>query len=53
MLIYYSTLTSSSGYWSAGTRLADSVRVAGDGVESGEFPEYTASLFYFLEPFYA
>ncbi|KAF7966547.1 hypothetical protein HWV62_37892 [Athelia sp. TMB] len=30
------------GYWSAGTRLADSVRVAGDGVEPGEFPEYTA-----------
>ncbi|KZP23769.1 WLM-domain-containing protein [Athelia psychrophila] len=28
------------GYWSAGTRLGDSTRVAGDGVDSGEFPEY-------------
>ena len=28
------------GYWSAGTRLADSSKVVGQGVESGEFPEY-------------
>lgn len=31
------------GYWSAGTRLGDSTRVAGDGVDSGEFPEYMVS----------
>lgn len=28
------------GYWSSGTRLADSVRVSGDGIESGDLPEY-------------
>jgi hypothetical protein len=28
------------GYWSAGTRLADSSKVTGQGVEPGEFPEY-------------
>lgn len=29
-----------TGYWSTGTRLADSARVSGDGIESGDFPEY-------------
>ncbi|KIM84879.1 hypothetical protein PILCRDRAFT_817694 [Piloderma croceum F 1598] len=28
------------GYWSAGTRLADSSKVTGQGIEFGEFPEY-------------
>lgn len=30
------------GYWSSGTRLADSARVSGDGIEAGDFPEYMA-----------
>ncbi|KAG6908328.1 hypothetical protein DXG01_005239 [Tephrocybe rancida] len=28
------------GYWSSGTRLADSVRVNGQGIEPGDLPEY-------------
>ncbi|KAG5644381.1 hypothetical protein DXG03_008609 [Asterophora parasitica] len=28
------------GYWSSGTRLADSARVSGQGIEPGELPEY-------------
>ncbi|KAF9475398.1 WLM-domain-containing protein [Pholiota conissans] len=28
------------GYWSSGTRLRDSARVGGEGVEEGDFPEY-------------
>ncbi|KAG7451134.1 WLM-domain-containing protein [Guyanagaster necrorhizus] len=28
------------GYWSAGTRLADSAKVAGEGIEPGDLPEY-------------
>jgi len=28
------------GYWSSGTRLRDSARVGGEGVEDGNFPEY-------------
>ncbi|KAF9450355.1 WLM-domain-containing protein [Macrolepiota fuliginosa MF-IS2] len=28
------------GYWSSGTRLADSMRVSGDGLDLGELPEY-------------
>ncbi|KAJ7127034.1 WLM domain-containing protein [Mycena epipterygia] len=28
------------GYWSSGTRLLDSAKVTGDGIEAGEFPEY-------------
>ncbi|TFK40323.1 WLM domain-containing protein [Crucibulum laeve] len=28
------------GYWSSGTRLADSARVSGEGIEAGDFPEY-------------
>jgi len=28
------------GYWSSGTRLADSVEIAGEGIEMGELPEY-------------
>ncbi|RDB25998.1 DNA-dependent metalloprotease WSS1 [Hypsizygus marmoreus] len=28
------------GYWSSGTRLADSSRVAGQGIEPGDIPEY-------------
>ncbi|EIW83877.1 WLM-domain-containing protein [Coniophora puteana RWD-64-598 SS2] len=28
------------GYWSSGQRLADSARVSGEGVSSGDFPEY-------------
>ncbi|KAG1750749.1 WLM domain-containing protein [Suillus lakei] len=28
------------GYWSSGTRLADSTKVAGQGVETGDLPEY-------------
>ena len=33
-------LTMNTGYWSAGTRLADSSRVGGQGIELGECPEY-------------
>ncbi|KAJ8593352.1 WLM-domain-containing protein [Rhizopogon salebrosus TDB-379] len=28
------------GYWSSGTRLADSARMAGQGIEMGDLPEY-------------
>ncbi|KAH6913065.1 WLM domain-containing protein [Coprinopsis sp. MPI-PUGE-AT-0042] len=28
------------GYWSSGQRLADSARIPGDGIDTGEFPEY-------------
>ncbi|KAG0705701.1 WLM-domain-containing protein [Suillus ampliporus] len=28
------------GYWSSGTRLADSAKIAGQGVEMGDLPEY-------------
>ncbi|KAF5327560.1 hypothetical protein D9619_004824 [Psilocybe cf. subviscida] len=28
------------GYWSSGTRLRDSARVGGEGIEDGDFPEY-------------
>ncbi|KIJ70022.1 hypothetical protein HYDPIDRAFT_79182 [Hydnomerulius pinastri MD-312] len=28
------------GYWSSGTRLADSARIAGQGIEMGDLPEY-------------
>ncbi|KAJ7650333.1 WLM domain-containing protein [Roridomyces roridus] len=28
------------GYWSSGSRLFDSARVTGDGIEDGDFPEY-------------
>ncbi|KXN89116.1 DNA damage response protein wss1 [Leucoagaricus sp. SymC.cos] len=28
------------GYWSSGTRLVDSARISGDGIEAGDFPEY-------------
>ncbi|KAG6817347.1 hypothetical protein H0H87_009946 [Tephrocybe sp. NHM501043] len=28
------------GYWSSGTRLADSVKVNGEGIEPGDLPEY-------------
>ncbi|KAJ7494691.1 WLM domain-containing protein [Mycena galericulata] len=28
------------GYWSSGSRLLDSAKVIGDGIEDGEFPEY-------------
>ncbi|KAI0833515.1 WLM domain-containing protein [Trametes gibbosa] len=28
------------GYWSSGTRLADSARVGGSGLDAGAFPEY-------------
>lgn len=28
------------GYWSAGTRLADSARISGQGIEAGDLPEY-------------
>jgi DNA-dependent metalloprotease WSS1 len=38
--IIYLCLSMIKGYWSAGTRLADSSKVVGQGVESGEFPEY-------------
>ena len=31
------------GYWSSGTRLADSARVAGEGIEEGNLPEYLVS----------
>ncbi|KDQ24875.1 hypothetical protein PLEOSDRAFT_1090492 [Pleurotus ostreatus PC15] len=30
----------STGYWSSGTRLADSARVGGLGLDAGELPEY-------------
>lgn len=29
-----------SGYWSSGTRLADSASVSGDGIETGDLPEF-------------
>jgi hypothetical protein len=29
-----------SGYWSSGQRLTDSARVAGEGIEPGDLPEY-------------
>lgn len=32
-----------AGYWSSGTRLADSTRVAGEGIEDGHLPEYLVS----------
>ena len=32
-----------TGYWSAGTRLADSQRVLGDSQSVQELPEYTVS----------
>ncbi|PPR00787.1 hypothetical protein CVT24_000752 [Panaeolus cyanescens] len=28
------------GYWSSGTRLSDSTRIGGMGIEEGDFPEY-------------
>lgn len=28
------------GYWSSGTRLVDSAKIAGQGIEMGELPEY-------------
>ncbi|KAF8807050.1 WLM-domain-containing protein [Phlegmacium glaucopus] len=28
------------GYWSSGTRLSDSARITGDGIQEGDFPEY-------------
>ena len=28
------------GYWSSGTRLADSARMTGEGLEAGDLPEY-------------
>lgn len=28
------------GYWSSGTRLSDSARIAGDGIQEGDLPEY-------------
>jgi len=28
------------GYWSSGTRLSDSARITGDGIQEGELPEY-------------
>lgn len=28
------------GYWSSGTRLADSAKIAGQGIETGDLPEY-------------
>lgn len=31
------------GYWSSGIRLADSARVAGEGIEEGDLPEYLVS----------
>jgi DNA-dependent metalloprotease WSS1 len=34
------TLYSPEGMWSAGTRLSDSSRVAGDGAETDDLPEY-------------
>ncbi len=33
-------LSSHQGYWSAGTRLADSAKVAGEGIDPGDLPEY-------------
>ena len=33
------------GYWSSGTRLSDSARITGDGIQEGELPEYMALLF--------
>jgi hypothetical protein len=29
-----------TGYWSSGTRLADSARISGDGIKVADFPEY-------------
>lgn len=33
-----------SGYWSSGTRLADSATVSGSGIEAGDLPEYMVHL---------
>ena len=30
------------GYWSSGTRLSDSARITGDGIQEGDLPEYMA-----------
>ena len=35
---YFSKM--SPGYWSSGTRLGDSSRVEGQGIEPGDLPEY-------------
>lgn len=34
------------GYWSAGTRLADSARISGQGIEAGDLPEYMVNRYY-------
>ena len=33
------------GYWSSGTRLADSAKIAAQGIEMGELPEYMVFCF--------
>lgn len=33
------------GYWSSGTRLADSSKVAGEGIGAGDLPEYMVTAF--------
>lgn len=33
----------SPGYWSSGTRLVDSARIGGQGIEMGDLPEYMVS----------
>ena len=33
-------LIDNAGYWSSGSRLADSSKIKGQGIEAGDFPEY-------------
>jgi hypothetical protein len=35
----------SVGYWSSGMRLADSSKVAGEGIGAGDLPEYMVTTF--------
>lgn len=41
--LLHSTPYKSPGYWSSGTRLADSAKIAGQGIEMGDLPEYMVS----------
>jgi len=41
----------SSGYWSSGTRLGDSSRVEGQGIEPGDLPEYMVCPFFHAHSF--
>lgn len=46
-IIYYDLhLIVPAGYWSSGTRLADSARISGDGIELGDLPEYMVGIYH-------